>query len=125
MFVIVQLIFFFFFFFFDKSKMLTIDYTAVTVCSCCKKTIIGEFISIPKKRCVDRPVKCPECSEIVAFQKWCEHECQEVEAKGNYFCLKIPFFYISKSFFVINSTISSSTFINCRKKKKFWYWINV
>ena len=65
--------------------MFTIDCTTVTKCSHCKKNIDTKSISIHEKRCLDRPIKCPECLEIVAFQKWCEHECQVVEAKGNYF----------------------------------------
>ena len=69
----------------DKCKIFTIDCIAVTKCSHCKKNIETESFSLHEKRCLDRPIKCPECLQIVAFQKWCEHECQVVEAKGNYF----------------------------------------
>ena len=49
-------------------------------------------ISLFGKRCSDRPIKWPECSQIVAFQKWCEHDCEVVEAKDNYFIYKNSIF---------------------------------
>ena len=86
--------------------MLIIDCSAVTECSHCKKSIQTESISVHEKKCLDRPIKCPECSEIVAFQKWCEHECQVVAAEGIYFIYKK---YIFLCFIIIVCNESHKT----------------
>ena len=101
---------------FDKSKMFTIDCTTVTKCSHCKKNVDTKCISVHEKRCRDRPIKCPECSQIFAFQKWFDHECQVVDAKGNYFIYKNSTFLCFIIILCTESHITIFFFYNMQEK---------
>ena len=59
-------------------------YCLTEECAYCKKAFDVKKIPLPEKKC---RIKCPECSDIVLYQKWPEHECQMTKAEGTLFNL--------------------------------------
>lgn len=51
-------------------------------CSYCKETLEAESILSHEKKCMNKPVKCPECCDVIALKNWFEHECQPSKSKG-------------------------------------------
>lgn len=65
------------------NNMLLLGDTAAVECAYCKGNFDTESLSLHIKRCVDRPVKCPDCLEVILLQKWLyDHECQKEKAEG-------------------------------------------
>lgn len=57
--------------------------TVYDECCHCKEAFDAEILSSHQKKCMHRPVKCPDCLEIVLLQKWLEeHECQNERTEG-------------------------------------------
>ena len=61
--------------FFDNNVI----YCLTEECAYCKKSFDAKNISFHEKKC---RIKCPECSDIVLYQKWQEHQCQISGAEG-------------------------------------------
>ena len=59
--------------------------TTTAECSYCKGTCNPEVLLLHEKRCTDKPMKCPECSEVILLLNWDEHKCQTSNAEGIFF----------------------------------------
>ena len=59
--------------------------TTTAKCSYCKETFNTEVLRLHEKRCTDKPMKCPECSEVILLLNWYEHKCQTPKTEGTFF----------------------------------------
>lgn len=60
-----------------------LGYNASAECCHCKGTVDAESLSAHQKKCMHRPIKCPDCLEVVVLQKWLdEHKCQDERPGG-------------------------------------------
>lgn len=71
--------------------MLILGRVAAAQCSYCKEKLNSESVSSHEKKCVSKPIKCPECCDVIPLLKWYEHECQMKKSKGTqlYFLLTV------------------------------------
>lgn len=57
--------------------------SASVVCRHCLHDFDSGSLSSHQKRCMRRPVKCPDCLEVTELQKWLdEHQCQKKRTEG-------------------------------------------
>ena len=74
-------------------------------CFCCEEDLENEFISL-HKRCIDKLIKGPDCSDVVQLQNLpCNHECMKERTGGIklIFCRKcLCSNYLSVLYFIIN-----------------------
>lgn len=68
--------------FFDNNVIFTLGDVTTSECSYCQNTFIAEFASWHEKKCLEKPLKCPDCSEVVLLQNWYDHECHMPRAEG-------------------------------------------
>lgn len=56
---------------------------ATKKCSYCKSSLdTDEELSSHQQKCTDKPIKCPECSDVIALKNWYDHKCQMKGAEG-------------------------------------------
>lgn len=64
-------------------------------CSFCNTTLQNpEAVSSHKKKCLDKPIKCPDCGDIVALKSWYDHNCQMVDAGGIFLTIQNTLIYL-------------------------------
>lgn len=56
--------------------------TVTAKCSYCKEDFIAECLSSHEQKCLDKPIRCPTCNDVVALRDWFGHECQTMGIKS-------------------------------------------
>lgn len=57
--------------------------TATEKSSYCKSTLDShDDFSSHQQKCMEKPIKCPDCSHVVVLKDWYHHKCQNTGAKG-------------------------------------------